>query len=268
MDVRAAHDGASLPLDASRAEHVAAATLVLVDGRVGLARSVDKARADLKGLGGHTVSYNETEGRPTSTDPCPVPIDAYASGGLRPVAFPCPSTGQQADSAQLVMAVPVPKVQALLRRMGGYGEILGRATQIVDAQQSLDDNAAHAARVKRQIARLRDLIAATAGDTSALRGQLAQKVGELANLEDRSATTTSEVKFGQVALNLTTVRPPDKPAEHNAFMRSVETGWHRLARFAQRVVTLLVVLLPLALIVGLIALPLVLRRHRAAQPTE
>jgi hypothetical protein len=264
---RVGFDAVKLPLDPSRAAHVAAATLVLVDGRAGLARSVDKARADLKGLGGHTVSYNETEGRPTSTDPCPVPIDGYASGGLRPVAFPCPVPGQQADSAQLVMAVPVPKVQALLGRMGGYGEILGRATQIVDAQQSLDDNAAHAARLERQIARLRHLIAATAGDTSALRGQLAQKVGELANLEDRSATTTREVTFGQVALNLTTVRPPDKPAGHNAFVRSVQTGWHRLARFAQRVVTLLVVLLPPALVVGLIALPIVRRRRRTAQPT-
>lgn len=260
-------DATSVPLDVTRAERVAAATLVLVDGRAGLARSVEKARTDLKTLGGHTVSYNETEGRPTSTDPCPVPIDAYASGGLRPVAFPCPVSGQQADSAQLVMAVPVPKVEPLLRRMGGYGEILGRATQIVDAQQSLDDNTARTARLERQISRLRDLIAATSGDTTALRAQLAQKVGEFSNLEDHSANTKSEVRFAQVALNLTTVRPPDKPAAHNWFVRSVETGWHRLTRVAQRVVTLSVIVLPAAVLVGLIALPFVWRRRRRhAQP--
>ncbi|MEQ1871798.1 MAG: carboxypeptidase-like regulatory domain-containing protein, partial [Vicinamibacterales bacterium] len=34
---------------------------------------------DLVGLGGHTVRFNETEGRPTSTDPCPVPVDAFAA---------------------------------------------------------------------------------------------------------------------------------------------------------------------------------------------
>ncbi len=256
----------SLPLDVTRAEHVAAATLVLVDGRAGLVRSVDKARVDLTALGGHTVSFNETEGRPTSTDPCPVPIDAYAAGGLRPVAFPCPASGQQADSAQLVMAVPVAKVETLLRRMGAYGEILGRATQIVDAQQALDANAARVVRLERQIARLRSLIEGTAGDTSALRGQLAQKVGELANLEDRRAATTSAVRFGQVALNLTTVRPEDKPAAHSWFVRAVETGWHRLARVAQRIVTLAVIVLPLVVVIGLIGLPLAWRRRRHPHP--
>lgn len=257
-------DARSLPIDATRAEHVAAATLVLVEGRAGLARSVDAARADLKRLGGHTVSFNETEGRPTSADPCPVPIDAYSSGGLRPVAFPCPISGQQADSAQLVMAVPVPRVQSLLRRMDGYGEILGRATQIVDAQQTLDASRARTKRLERQIVRLRELIAATRGDTSALRAQLAQKVGQLAALEDRRATTTDEVRFAQVALNLTTVRPPDKPAERNWFVGAVGRGWDVLARLVERVVTLLVILVPATLVMGLIALPLVRHRRRRA----
>lgn len=261
-------DASPLPLDASRAERVSAATLVLVEGPGGLSRSVDRARTDLVALGGHTVRFNETEGRPTSTDPCPVPVDAYSSGGLRPVAFPCPGAGQQADSAQLVMAVPVPKVQELLRRMGRYGEVLGRATQIVDAQQGLDANAARTARLERQIVRLRELIAGTSGDTSALRAQLAQKVGELSALEDRAATTKAQVRFAQVALNLTTVRPADKPVAHNWFVRSLETGWDRLARFAERVVALLVVVLPVAAVVGLIAWPVVRWRRRGGPVGE
>ena len=263
-----AFDGSALPIDASRAERVSAATLVLVEGAEGLSRSVDRARTDLVGLGGHTVRFNETEGRPTSTDPCPVPVDAYASGGLRPVAFPCPAAGQQADSAQLVMAVPVPKVQDLLRRTSGYGEVLGRATQIVDAQQSLDANAARSARLERQITRLRGLIAGTSGDTSALRVQLAQKVSNLSALEDRAATIKAQVRFAQVALNLTTVRPADKPAAHNWFVRSVETGWDRLARFAERVVALLVVVLPVAAIVGLITWTALWWRRRGGPAAE
>ena len=265
--VPAALGAAHVPVDVNRAQRVAAATLVLVDGRSGLARSVDRARADLTAFGGHTVSFNETEGRPTSTDPCPVPIDVYSSGGLRPVAFPCPAPGRQSDSAQLVMAVPVGRVQGLLRRMDGYGEILGRATQIVDAQQSLDAGAAQRARLERQITRLRDLIAATGGDTSALRAQLADRVAQVARLEDARAATRNEVRFAQVALNLTTVRPPDKPAAHNWFVGAVQTGWHRLARLARRLVTLLVIVLPIVALVSLIGLPFVIRRRRrGSQP--
>jgi hypothetical protein len=192
-----------------------------------------------------------------------VPIDAYSSRGLRPVAFPCPAPGQQSDSAQLVMAVPVAEVQGLLRGMDGYGEILGRATQIVDSQESLDRSAAERVRLERQITRLRDLIAATGGDTSALRAQLSDKVAQLSKLEDIRAAIRGEVRFAQVALNLTTVRPPDKPAARNWFVDAVQTGWHRLVRLARRVVALLIIVLPIAALFGLL---FVLRRRQGADP--
>lgn len=257
----------SIPVDAGRATRVRAAALVLVDGHAELTKAVDAARGDLVTLGGHTVRYQETEGRPTALEPCPVPVDEYASGGLGAVAFPCPASGEQADSAQLVMAVPVANVERLVRGMDGYGEILGRATHIVDAQAGLEANAAAATRVERQIARLRQLIAATSGDTAALRAQLARKVDELAKLEDRRATTGAAVQFAQVALNLTTVRPPDAPAAHNWFVTAVQTGWGRLGRLAERVVSLLVVVLPVGLVVGLLIAPFAIRRRRRGAAT-
>ena len=258
--------GASVPTDRRRAQQVASTTLVLVDGRSGLMRASDAARADLAALGGHTVSFNETEGRPTSQDPCPTPIDAYSSPGLRSIPFPCPRGGQQSDSAQLVMAVPVTRVEPLLRRMDRYGEVLGRATQIVDAQQSLDDSAAGAALIRRQITRLSDLIASTPGDTAALRSQLANQVRQLSDLEAGVQSTHSSVRFAQVALNLTTVRPPDKPATRNGFVRALHTGWDRLTRLGQRLVSVLVVVAPVVLLIALIVAAARRRRRRRAEP--
>ncbi len=258
--------GASAAADRGRAQQVASTTLVLVGGRRGLIRASDAARADLRALGGHTVSFNETEGRPTPQDPCPVPIDAYSPPGLRPIAFPCPRGGQQSDSAQLVMAVPVTRVEPLLGGMDRYGEVLGRATQIVDAQAALDDSAQRAALIRRQMTRLNDLIASTPGGTAALRSLLANHVRQLSDLESGVQSTRSSARFARVALNLTTVRPPDKPAAHSGFIRALDTGWGRLTRLAQRVVSLLVVAIPALLLTALIGGAVRRRLRRRTEP--
>ena len=258
--------GGDVPITLGRAEQVASATLVLVDGRSGIERAIDRARNDLGKLGGHTVSFNETEGTPTADDPCPLPIDAYAGGAMRSVRFPCPAAGEHSDAAQLVMAVPVPNVETLLRSMGGYGEILGRSTQITDAQASIDQTTARIALVDRQIARLQALIASTTGDSSALRRQLAAKVATRSGLESSRLDVRAEVRFAQVAMNVTTVRPTGSATHRNGFVRAVRSGWHRLLRLGQRSVSVLVVALPILAVLAIVGWPLAGRLRRRAAP--
>ena len=257
----------AVPVSAGRAERVASATLLLVNGRTGIERAIDVARRDLGRLGGHTVSFNETEGTPTSQDPCPIPIDAYASGSMASVMFPCPRTGEHSDAAQLVMAVPVPKVEAFLRSMGGYGEILGRSTQVTDAQRSIDSTTARISLLDRQIAALQKLIASTTGDSAALRRQLASKVATRGDLEASRLGTREEVRFAQIAMNVTTVRPAGSPKRRNGFVRAAETGWHRLLRLGQRVVSLLIVAVPVLAVLAILGWPLAgwLRRRGAPE---
>ncbi len=256
----------ALPLSLDRAERVSSATLLLVDDRAAIQAAIDRARADVRGLGGHTVSFNETEGRPTTEDPCPLPIDAYSSGG-RAVPFPCPRVGQQGDAAQLVVAVPIPSVEALLRKMGAYGSIIGRSTQIVDAQSGLDAAGKRTALLNRQIAGLQTLITSTTGDTRALRGQMAELVRQRLALESSTQGQRAEVRLAEIAINLTTVRPPGMASARNWFQRAVLTGWHRLVALAARLVAFLIVGLPVLGALVLIARPAA-RRWRQGRTAQ
>ena len=251
----------ALPVSLGRAERVSSATLLLVDDRAAIQAAIDRARADVRGLGGHTVSFNETEGRPTTEDPCPLPIDAYSSGG-RTVPFPCPRVGQQGDAAQLVIAVPIPSVETLLRKMNAYGSIIGRSTQIVDAQSGLDAAGKRTALLNRQIAGLQTLIANTTGDTRALRGQMAELVRQRLALESSTQGQRAEVRLAEIAINLTTVRPAGVLSARNWFQRAALTGWHRLVALTARVVAFLIVGLPVLGALVLIAFPAARRWRR------
>jgi Domain of unknown function (DUF4349) len=161
------------------------------------------------------------------------------------------STGKPGQ-ADLVLRIPVNRVDDALVRLSQLGTVLDRHLSITDLEQVLRQQQRRIAQLKIQIARLTE---ALQGDLPAdvrvrLQLQLEQARADLARATNARKATLDEAAFARISMTLTTQRAVAPVAKEGAgrFERAVREAGSFLARAGAVALFLLIVLSPFILL--------------------
>lgn len=160
--------------------------------------------------------------------------------------------------ADLVLRIPVERVEAALVQLSGLGTVLDRQLSIVDLEQALRQLQARIVSLKVFIARATEQLK---GDLPAdvrlrLQLQLQEARANLARATRAHKATLNEAAFSRVSLTLTTQQAgltPVKPGQ-GRFERAARDAGSFLADAGAVVLFLLIILSPVLVLIGASAL--------------
>jgi hypothetical protein len=161
----------------------------------------------------------------------------------------------QPGEADLVLRVPVGRVEAALVQLTSLGTVLARQVSIVDLEQALAQQRARILRLKVFIARATDQLKADlpADVRLRLQLQLQQARQDLSQATRANKGTLDEAAFSHVSLTLTTQQPASPAAKSHTgrFERAARNAGSFLASAGAVILFLLIVVSPLiVLLVG------------------
>ena len=156
--------------------------------------------------------------------------------------------------ADLVVRVPVNRVEAALVQLSGLGTVLDRQLSIVDLEQALRQQQARIVRLKVFIARATEQLKADlpADVRLRLQLQLQEAKAALARATQAHNATLNEAAFSRVTLTLTTqhAAAPEQNAVPGRWERAARDAGGFLADAGAVALFLLIVLSPLLVLVG------------------
>lgn len=156
--------------------------------------------------------------------------------------------------ADLVLRVPVERVEAALVQLSGLGTVLDRQLSIVDLEQALRQQRARILRLKVFIARATEQLKQPLPADVRIRLQV-QLQEARANLERATRAhkaTLDEAAFSRVSLTLTTQQAGLAPLKHSQgrFERAARDAGSFLADAGAVILFLLIILSPALLLIG------------------
>jgi hypothetical protein len=252
-----------------------AQVVVQVDGQ--LAAAAARVRAVAESLAGSVSSETTTYADGAGTTPAPA-ATGTANGDGRPApsraAAPAPSKVRAGESV-IVLRVPeadLDRALALVTGPGGVGKELDRTTSAQDVTGDLADLASRVATQQASVARVRALLASATSlkDIVLLESEVSTRESDLEALQARRAVLADQADLATLTVDLRTPAtippPPAEPADPNAFLQGLQSGWHAVVASTTVIVTVLGALLPLAVVAALLGVPVlwVLRRRRSA----
>jgi hypothetical protein len=174
------------------------------------------------------------------------------------------------DRVDLTLRVPAASFGKALDQLGRLGTVRHRqqsvedvTTQVIDTEARVKAQAASVASIERLLAR-----ATTIAEIMAVERQLSSRQAELDSLEQQQKWLGDQTSLSTVQLTLT--RPEkDAGAEASGFLGGLEDGWHALGESTVAVGTAVGAVLPFAVVLAVIGLPvwmLVRRRRVVAAP--
>jgi hypothetical protein len=170
----------------------------------------------------------------------------------------------QPGEADLMLRIPVGRVEDAMVRLSDLGTVLARQVSVVDLEQTLRQQRARILRLKLFIARAAEQLKGSLPADVRLRLQLELQEArdELARVTRANGATLNEAALSHVALTLTTqhAATPAQRGSTGRFHRAVSDAGSFLAGAGAVILFLLIVLSPL--IVLCVALGLGLRAYR------
>lgn len=166
------------------------------------------------------------------------------------------SPAGQPGTAELVLRIPVGRVQVALERLSALGTVLSQQVSVRDLQRVANRQAQRIADLRVLIAQLTDQLrdpSLSAAARVRLQLQLAEAQRELKASTNAHGATLRQAALSRISLELTTQKPVAEPKKH-AVGRFERTARHALgfvAVAAAAALYLLIVLAPLALLVAL-----------------
>jgi hypothetical protein len=177
-------------------------------------------------------------------------------------------------SATLTLSVPADKLDGALEQLS----VMPRTTvtsreqsaqdvtdQTVDVEARLSTQRASVDRVRALLAR-----AQSVSEITSIEGELTSRESELESLERRRDALASSVAMSTVSLNVTAVAAPVAPPPDTGggFLGGLAGGWDAFLTFGGGVLTVVGVLMPFLVVLGLPAAAayLWLRRRRSLKP--
>jgi hypothetical protein len=137
---------------------------------------------------------------------------------------------QSSDTGSwLVLRVPTDALDRLVDDVSGYGRVVSRSSQVLDATEEVVDLDARVATQTASVARVRGLLAeaTSIGDVVAIESELARREAELDSLTRRLAALKDQVALSTLTVDLRgpgAVAPPDtRPAP--GFLDGLAAGW-------------------------------------------
>ncbi len=166
--------------------------------------------------------------------------------------------GGAATSADVVLKVPPGSFSTVLRSLLGLGTSLGSSQHVDDVTDQVVDVAARLQSQQASVARVRALLAQarTVGEVVAVESELTKREADLESLLGRQRALDAQVALSTITVRLVSpaaasVGPRSAP---RGFLAGLRAGWHAFVRALVASLTVLGVLLPFIVTVGLLLL--------------
>lgn len=166
--------------------------------------------------------------------------------------------GGAATSADVVLKVPPGSFSTVLRSLLGLGTSLGSSQHVDDVTDQVVDVAARLQSQQASVARVRALLAQarTVGEVVAVESELTKREADLESLLGRQRALDAQVALSTITVRLVSpaaasVGPRSAP---RGFLTGLREGWHAFVRALVASLTVLGVLLPFIVTVGLLLL--------------
>jgi hypothetical protein len=199
-------------------------------------------------------------------------IRALAAGAGGYVGDERTSGSGHTAASTLQLRVPQDQLGPLTDQVAGLGKVLSRTQTSSDVtQQSIDVNSRLATQ-KASVARIRALLAKATkiSDIVAIEGELSQRESDLESLEAQLKGLNDAVDLATLTVTLDAQgAPKPKPAHADTgFLAGLDRGWDAFVTSMVAVLTVLGALLPFAVVLGLLGIPVLVfwRRRRSLTP--
>lgn len=222
-------------------------------------KDVDAAAANVRAT--VTAAQGYVQDEQTSTRPGPTSADD-------PTAVPV----LEVDRSVLTLRVPQQSLDRVIEQVSGVGSVRARSQTSTDVTDQFVDTTSRVKSQKASVDRVRTLLgrATNIGDVVRLESELSQREANLDALEARLAALDDSTTFATLAV---TLERPDAAvvqttSNDGGFVGGLRDGWQALGDSAAVVLKIVGTLIPFAVLLALIGLPvwLVLRRRRTTTP--
>ena len=172
---------------------------------------------------------------------------------------------------EITISVPSTKLDTVVADLGSFGKVIRSTSssenvggQIVDTQSRLETMRISVERVRKFLEEAKDL-----SQTVQLEAELTRRQSDLEALEAQLASLKGSVARSPVQVSLTT--EPGviaEPGDATGFLAGLEGGWKAFTASVSVVLTVLGAVLPFAVALALVGLPVwwLVRRRRALTP--
>lgn len=172
---------------------------------------------------------------------------------------------------EITISVPSARLDAVIAELGSVGKVIRSSTssedvggQIVDTQSRLQTMRVSVERVRGFLEDAKDL-----SQIVSLEAELTRRQADLESLEAQLAALKDSVAMSPVQISLTT-RPEviSDDDDDAGFLAGLKGGWNAFTASATVALTVLGAIVPFAVLLALVGLPLVvwLRRRRTGTP--
>ncbi|MFV0286474.1 MAG: DUF4349 domain-containing protein, partial [Demequina sp.] len=173
-------------------------------------------------------------------------------------------------SAWMTLRIPAGDLDGVVTNLRGLGTVDEYSTDSADVTNEVTDLEAQISTLKNSTERIEALLleAEAIKDIITLENELDGRQAELESLEARQRGLNDQVAMSTIELSLTTepvVEVDDSPA---SFLDGLESGWNGLVNFLAGALVVVGVLLPWAVVAGVVAVVVVLavRARRKRHP--
>lgn len=182
-------------------------------------------------------------------------------------------TSKESDGSlsTVVIAVPSAKLESALDQLRPIGTMTSRNVESEDVSEVVADVDSRVETLTTSLERLRELSrkAGSIKELTSLEEQITQRTAERDSLLAQQRVLAKRVAEADITITLYTESAPPPPAP-TGFLAGLLAGWEALLYSTQILLQVIGALLPFALAVGVVAIPVVvlLRRRRRSGPAS
>lgn len=200
----------------------------------------------------------------------PVAPDARAAGGAEgdPGTTVPPVV---VSHSVLTLRVPQQSLDQVMEQVAGLGAVLSRSQTSEDVTDTYVDVTSRVKTQRASVERVRTLLsrATGIGDVVRLESELSRREADLESLEARLAALDDSTTLGTLVVSFS--RPDvaiPNSQQHEGFVGGLLDGWHALGQSTAVVLKVVGAIIPFAVLLALLGLPLwlALRRRRRHAP--
>ena len=176
------------------------------------------------------------------------------------------------DRVDLTLRVPAASFEKALDELADLGTVRHREQSVEDVTTKVIDTAVRVKAQQDSVDSIQKLLAraSTIGEIMSIEGQLASRQADLDSLKQQQKWLADQTSLSTIQVTLTRPAAREKSDEQAAgFLSGLDGGWHALGATVVAVGTAVGAVLPFAVVLALIGVPvwLVTRRRRVVAPT-
>ncbi|HET8616690.1 MAG TPA: DUF4349 domain-containing protein [Actinomycetales bacterium] len=216
-----------------------------------------------------TAAQGYVSDEKTSTRP--MPPDVHPVSSSKPGTSPSDVPSVVVDQSVLTLRVPQQQLDDVMDQVGGLGSVSSRSQSSQDVTDTYVDTSSRVKSQRASVERIRTLLsrASSIGDVVRLESELSRREADLDSLEARLASLDDSTTLATLVVTFS--RPdaetPAAPGQ-GGFVGGLHDGWHALGASAAVVLRVVGAVLPFALVLALVGVPvwLAVRRRRTSTP--